>query len=169
MNTMPEATSAEGVSKSRFYMWRAVFAMVHADGVVLDDEIEFAEHYLDVVPFSNEQKDRLRADLKDAQDLGDMLSRVSDPEDYGQFFQFARMLVWCDGDLDHQEDKILNHYLGRYMNTLDMDKMTEKFHESRKQAMIWRDAMEAEMEENAENRVGIGAIFKRFFGGRESL
>lgn len=156
----------EGITESRFYMWRAVVAMVHADGVVADEEREFVEHYLENVPFSNEQIDILRADLEEAQDIGEMLSKVTDREDQGQFFQFSRLLIWCDGDLDEQEQKILDEYLGQHMKDFDKGDMKDLFRESRRDVEKWREAMEEEISDNRsdDGSGGIQAAFKTMFG-----
>ena len=43
------------VSESRFYMWRTLFAVAHADNVVADEEVEFMAHILEDVEFSDHQ------------------------------------------------------------------------------------------------------------------
>lgn len=144
-------------------MWRAVFAMVHADGVVAKEEKEFVEHYLDAVPFSEEQAAVLREDLNTPQDVGEMLSKVTHNEDKGQFFQFSRLLIWCDGDLDAQEQKILDEYLGEHVKSYNNDDMRELFRESRNDVEKWRNAMEEEIEGESESG-GIKAAFKNMFG-----
>ena len=63
---------SEGISESRFKMWRAVFAMAHADGLVTDHEKSFMENYLEKVPFSPEQREILREDMRDPELLGDL-------------------------------------------------------------------------------------------------
>lgn len=163
MTQLQSSSGNEGIEESRFYMWRAVFAMVHADGVVAKEEKEFVEHYLDAVAFSDEQAAILREDLKTPQDVGEMLAKVTNAEDRGQFFQFSRLLIWCDGDLDAQEQKILDGYLGDHMKSYDSDDMRELFRESRNDVEKWRTAMEEEIEGDSDGG-GIHAAFKTMFG-----
>ncbi len=120
----------EGVSESRFYMWRAIFAMAHADGVVTEDEVEFLHEYLDHVNFSAEQEEILKQDLMDEQDIGGMYSKITDKNDRSQFFFFARMLVWSDGDYDEQEKEILHRLKKSHLSGLDMDEVSESIRSS---------------------------------------
>ena len=39
------------VSESRFYMWRTLFSVAHADNVVTDEEIAFMAHILEDINF----------------------------------------------------------------------------------------------------------------------
>lgn len=98
---------SEGVSESRFYMWRAVVAMVHADGVVTPHELAFVNDYMRDINLSPEQLEEIGQDLQTPQDVYDMFSRVKDREDRKDFFALARALSWCDGDYDGQEKIII--------------------------------------------------------------
>lgn len=97
----------DSLSNSRFNMWRAVIAMVHADGVVTPHELDFINRHISQSPLSDEQRSMLNADIGTAQDVYVMFSRIDDTEDKEDFFVLARALSWCDGDLDKQEANIL--------------------------------------------------------------
>lgn len=98
---------SEGITESRFYMWRAVVAMVHADGVVTPHELAFVNDYLKDIHLSKEQLDVIGADLRTPQDVYDMFARISDRQDRKDFFALARAVSWCDGDYDGQEKLII--------------------------------------------------------------
>lgn len=95
------------VSSSKFNMWRAVFALAHADHVVTTEEQRFMYRALATENFSDLQKKTLEEDMKTARDIPDMFMSITDPKDRSRFFYFARMLFWCDGDFAAQEQKIL--------------------------------------------------------------
>lgn len=98
---------SEGVSASKFYMWRAVVAMAHADGIVTPHELEFLQTSLQGVALSNGQMELLKKDIKYPQDIHVMFSQITDATDRREFFKLARILSWSDGDFDAQEKKIL--------------------------------------------------------------
>ena len=116
------ATGAEkAMSESRFYMWRAVFAMAHADEVVTAEEREILRKILQAESFLPEQRAVLEADIETAQDIGEMFSRISDQQDRADFFRQARRLVWCDGDFAGQEQKIMQRLERAHVRSVDMD------------------------------------------------
>lgn len=121
---------SEHVNESRFYMWRAIFAMAHADGVVTPEETEFLTEYMTSMPFSDEQRKTLMDDLGRPQDIGDMFSKIEDPADRTRFFFFARMLVWSDGDFDAQERRILDKLKKAHLSDSDLDRVTRDVRES---------------------------------------
>lgn len=99
---------AETLSTSRFDMWRAVVAMAHADGIVTPHEISFINEHMYDFQLTQEQKNQISMDLRDAQNIFQMFERIENDEDRKDFFVLARALSWCDGDFDAQEEKILN-------------------------------------------------------------
>ena len=44
------------VSESRFYMWRAIFALAHADHIVTDEEYRFMQKALDTENFQRHKE-----------------------------------------------------------------------------------------------------------------
>ena len=151
---------SEIVSESRFCMWRAVFAMVHADHVVTDEERDFMENYLEQVAFSDEQKKTLREDMSTAQNVDDMFDLITDPEDQGQFFQFARMLVWSDGDFDEQEKLIKERLTARQLDKFDMDRIRKDLQESRELAKMQREQDEEQFAQDASGFLNLGSMLR---------
>lgn len=107
---------AEGVSESRFYMWRAVVAMVHADGVVTPHEVAFVNDYINDINLSPEQMKMIGGDLQTPQDVYEMYAHITERQDKKDFFALARALSWCDGDYDGQEKHIIEVLEESHMN-----------------------------------------------------
>ncbi len=149
---------SEGVSQSRFYMWRAVIAMVHADHVVTIEEKELAESYLDNVPFSEEQLGVLRQDLLHAQGIEGMFSKITDPMDQGEFFGFARLMVWCDGDFDRQEEEIFNCLKDIQMSRLDPEALRGMVQQSREVFDLDRLREDEAFQNDAKDTVNLGRL-----------
>lgn len=118
--------NAEGVCDSEFYMWRAIFAMAHADHVVTSEERRFMYDALNKVNFSSAQQEVLEDDIENAHDIAELFSMITDQKYRCRFFYFARMLVWCDGDFDAQEQKIFLELEKTHAETVDMDSLIGK-------------------------------------------
>lgn len=129
------------ISESRFYMWRAVFAMAHVDGKISAEELEFACQYLDNAGFSEEQTAILKQDLQTPQNVGEMLSHVTALSDQADFFQFSHMLAWKDGDYSSQEERIINRLNQEQMQKFNKQQVAHNIREARK-ASILRRALE---------------------------
>jgi uncharacterized tellurite resistance protein B-like protein len=104
-------------------MWRAVFAMAHADDVVTSEERKYLQGVLATEPFSEEQKKILEKDMDVAQDVAAMFIKIDDQNDRSQFFYHARMLVWSDGDFGEQEQKIIMRLKQTHVRTVDFDQI----------------------------------------------
>ena len=116
----------EEITESRFNMWRAIFALAHADDIVVEQEEKFMKEAIERYPFSKEQKAVLELDMKKSQNVGVCFSRITDQEDRSDFFTFARLLVWCDGDFDEQERIILTELKKVHISSLDFQSMVKE-------------------------------------------
>ena len=103
---MPD-TLSDSLNESRFYMWRTVVAMAHADGVVTPQELSFINDYVRDINLSQEQLDIIGQDILNPQDISKMFSKITKAQDKTDFFALARALSWCDGDYDAQEKAII--------------------------------------------------------------
>lgn len=126
------------ISDSRFHMWRAVFAMAHVDGKVTEEEIAFAERYLNNAPFSKEQIDVLKQDLREPQAVGEVLAFVSEPSDQADFFQFSQMLAWADGDYSSQEQVLVERLTNEQINKFNKQEVADGIRQARKAAVLRR-------------------------------
>ncbi len=153
----------ETVSESRFNMWRAIFAMAHADNIITKEEEKFMREGLENYPFSKEQRQILEEDIKTAQNVGDCFQKITSHQDRSDFFVFARLLVWCDGDFDIQEQRILTEIQKIHISTLDFKELMEdvqlSFDDDEKEAMRRRtNALYEDIKNDKPSNGG-------FFGG----
>ncbi|MAE50583.1 MAG: hypothetical protein CMH27_02105 [Micavibrio sp.] len=114
---------SQKVTESQFYMWRALFAMSHADNIVTDEEIRFMTEALEDLPFSPEQKNILKEDIFNPQDIVEMYGKISDPTDQAAFFNFARELVWIDGDYGEEEQEIMLTLKRMHVKSVNLDEL----------------------------------------------
>ncbi len=157
-----EQMMSTGVSQSHFYMWRAIFAIAHADGHLSREEESLMDEYLRTVPFSLEQKAILEDDIIHPKDAGEMLAQVSDHSDQALFFQFARVMCWSDGNYDVQEKEIMERLLGAHMERLDVDALTGALYDSREKAAALRQETEEQLQAGRE-RGGLGSMIAGLF------
>ncbi|MGH1375860.1 MAG: DUF533 domain-containing protein [Alphaproteobacteria bacterium] len=111
----------KGVSNSQFYMWRTLFSIAHADNVVTDEEIEFMAHILEDIDFSDEQTKILKDDIITPKDVEGMFQGITESEDRMQFFNFARDLVWVDGDFGSEEQGVMLKLFEAHMEDTNID------------------------------------------------
>ncbi len=143
-------------------MWRAVVAMAHADGVLQAEEEEMIRGYLESVPFTSSQKEIVTSDLHNPQDPARMFDAITEPEDRGQFFEFARMLLWSDGDYDAQEEAIFEKLKGSQMAGLDLGGLKSAVESSREAASVERLQQDMDFRDDAKQRLSFGAALKNF-------
>ena len=111
------------VNDSQFHMWRTLFAITHADNIVTDDEVKFMAHVLEDVNFSAEQERMLKDDIMNAKDIEEMFRGVTDHSDREKFFQFARDIVWVDGEYAPEEQAAMVRLLQMHYEDKDIDSM----------------------------------------------
>jgi hypothetical protein len=97
----------KGIEESEFYMWRAVFAFTYADNMLSLEEQELLNAYLARVPFSKDQRDILKEDLRDPKDVVGLYKKITRKQDKERFCVLARAIVWCEGNMQEQEKAIL--------------------------------------------------------------
>lgn len=112
---------AEKISESRFYMWRALFAVAHADQVVTAQEKTMMHRIIAENPFNETQAEVLRCDIEQKQDVRFLFARISDPEDRSLFFDHARTLVWCDGQFAGVEQDVIAELSRMHFQSADLD------------------------------------------------
>lgn len=109
------------ITDSKFHMWRTLFAMSHADDVVTEEEIRFMTEALEDIPFSVEQQEILKDDIATPKDIVEMFGKISDAKDQAEFFNFARELVWIDGDYGEEEQEIMLKLKRLHIQDVDVD------------------------------------------------
>ena len=114
------------VNDSQFYMWRAIFALAHADDVVSDEELRFMAETLEDLPFSVEQKATLEQDAKEEQSVEVMFKKISDPVDQAGFFKFASKIAHIDGDFGEEEQEVMLRLKRLHLEDVDIDALVGK-------------------------------------------
>ena len=114
------------VNQSQFYMWRTLFAVAHADNVVTKEEVEFMAHILEDIDFSEEQTEILKDDIMNAKNVEEMFKGITAQEDRTRFFDFARDLVWVDGDFGSEEQGVMIKLYRQHFNDIDVDQLIGK-------------------------------------------
>ena len=114
------------VNESQFYMWRAIFALAHADDVVTDEELRFMSEALEDVPFSDEQKKILEQDAKEEQSVEEMFEKISEPVDQAGFFKFASKLAHIDGDFGEEEQEVMLRLKRKHLLDVDISELVGK-------------------------------------------
>jgi uncharacterized membrane protein YebE (DUF533 family) len=159
----------EGLQSSRFSMWRAVFAMAHADHEVSYEEKMFMQKYFEHVPFSSDQIQVLRQDIETPQSVEEMFDGISEPEDRAEFFQFARMLCYSDGDFDEQEKIIKERLKDLQLNNLDHDTLEKELALSRDLAELQREKEDNEFRDTTQSLLGLGSFLRGMGQGLKDI
>jgi len=147
-----------GISESRMCMWRAVIAMVHADGVVTPHEMAFVQDSIRNIDLSDSQIQIIADDLQTPQDSYEMFSRIDNPLDKKDYFSLARAVSWCDGDLDKQEELIIKNLEKLHMNDEEM-KMLNQSRQAMQEVELCDNQWNFKTEEGRKTMFG---FFSRF-------
>lgn len=150
------------VNESRFYMWRTLFAVAHADNIVTDEEIAFMAHILEDIQFSEEQTSILKGDIMTPKDVELMFDGVTDSNDRTEFFDFARDLVWVDGDFALEEQSVMVKLLQTHFKDINVDDLvgnvTLEFEEDSVRPVVENDKA------SGGDRGMMSVFRRRFFG-----
>ena len=111
------------INDSQFHMWRAIFAVAHADGVVSDEEVRFMAETLEMLPFSEEQREILSKDTRDVQDVEEMFAGITDVADQAEFFKISHKLVHVDGDYGPEEQAMMLKLKGLHVREVNLDEL----------------------------------------------
>jgi hypothetical protein len=109
------------MSESRFFMWRALFAIAHADEVVTTEERNFMNKALETEPFTEAQREILKYDMEQKQDIRVLFDKITDQHDRSDFFKHARPLVWADGDYGSDEQNIILELSKIHVKSVDFE------------------------------------------------
>ena len=114
------------LNQSKFYMWRTLFALVHADNIVSDEEVRFMSEALEDINFTDEQTATLKDDALNAKDIEEMFNGITDYDDRMQFFNLARDLVMVDGEFCSDEQSIMTKLLEENIEQYNTDDLVGK-------------------------------------------
>jgi hypothetical protein len=119
---------SEKISESRFFMWRSIFAIAHADEIVTSEERTFMNKIMMDQPFSETQLSILQCDIEQKQDIKFLFGKISDQQDRSEFFNYARTLVWADGDFGTDEQELMTQLSKMHMKSANLDTLREVGH-----------------------------------------
>ena len=111
------------VTTSEFFMWRTLFAITHADGLVSNEEVRYMAEALEDVPFSEEQRKILNEDIKTSKDPAEMFAGITDVRDQARFFQIARDIVHIDGEYGTAEQELMLKLKRLHVQNADVNKL----------------------------------------------
>ena len=109
------------VGHSKFYMFRCLIAMAHADGVIADEERAYISAFTNRLDFTEEQLNTIENDFDEAQSVQDLMRHINDPVFRGQVPYFARLMAHKDGNLHPSEDEMLKKMHATAVEGLDLD------------------------------------------------
>ena len=112
-----------GLNDSQFSMWRAMIALVMADGEEHPAETQFFNQRFEKLNMTEEQKDVLLGDIGSNKPVSDFFEGITEPRDRSMFIMFARQLFWCDGDFSEQEKEIHERLTEQVMSKVDLEKV----------------------------------------------
>lgn len=98
-----------GVTESRFYMWRTILAIAHADHIVTVEEINFLSNLFRMDKLSSGQQEMLMRDIEHPQNAEKMFRCITSPADRSDFFEYAQEIAYCDNNFHPLERKLINH------------------------------------------------------------
>ncbi len=118
----------EHVSTSKFYMFRCMIVMAHADNVFCEQERAYMYALMNHtrVPLTDEQYTTLEDDMKTPKALEDLLPYINDPNYRGQLVYFARLMAAKDGNIDADEEALLNKLNAYAIDGLDIDSIRKE-------------------------------------------
>lgn len=111
----------KGINDSQFHMWRCLFALIHADNVIADEEVRYAAEVLEDIAFSDDQRHALCEDLRNAKSIAEMFKGITDVRDQAKFFKFAKDLVWVDRRYAREEKEVVLLLEAEHVKDLDLD------------------------------------------------
>lgn len=146
------------VGTSQFNMFRCVIAMAHADHIITDEEQAYVMGFVQKLPFTEEQKSTLLADLKEKQDMRALLSHINDPKYRGQLVYFARLLAYKDGNLHPEEDELLQYFKAAITENIDMEGIRASVNEEVQRELILQEIKT----DSGRPDTGFSGLFDRF-------
>ncbi len=138
--TMPQNQTDIDFTASKFYMWRTIVAMAHADSMVHDDERAYLTRIFDNMKaragLPQDYYDTLLTDLESPQDCAAMLSHVNDPNYRAQIIYFARLLAYKDGALHPSEEALLEKLHTTVTDNLPMEEIRKEVRSNVSQELV---------------------------------
>lgn len=104
--------AAQPPDAQMFALWRAVLSLIHVDGDLAESEQILAERLACIFNFSDEQRQVIENDMRKAGDPRTLFGEIEGGIYRAQFFRLARIVIWCDGVLHHDELAVIDAIQG---------------------------------------------------------
>jgi tellurite resistance protein len=148
--------SGKKISESLFNMWRCVIVLAHADGEVQAEERAYIERIIAnldrVYGLTPEQKNAFDSDLKTPGNLKELLPLVTEPQDRASLVYFADIIVWADGTLSEEEEKLLKQLRDDQMSKVDMNRTRVQIEADRIKRAVEHDTETKKLRAEAEKK-----------------
>lgn len=132
------------LNDSQMSMWKAIIALIDADGLDHEGEIAFLKERFQKLDGTSEQKEELLSSIGQFQDVNVYFKQITEPRDRSQFIYFARLLFWSDGDFHEQEKKVLKSLNSEVMAQVDLKKEMIKLDKVVKDYESWEQSRREE-------------------------
>lgn len=114
------------MNDSRFNMWRLIVAAAHLDKTIDPEEQRFIDEYLNNLSLSDNQKQQLQNELKNAVDIDQIWPAITEAVDRGQALHFVRLILWSDGIMMPSEKDFMTRLKSKIISKNDIDDATAK-------------------------------------------
>ena len=135
------------VSNDELLMFRCLIGMAYADRVFEAPEKAFIQNILDGNALTDDQRKILQNDMSNPQPVEDLFPEIKSPVHRAQVVHFARVMAYKDGELEPQENTILDKLHANAMKHVDMDRLRAEIRDSVALEMQTHDKKMAEEEE----------------------
>lgn len=108
-------------NESKFNMWRACIGVIWVDGVVAPSEQEWMDKKIDTLKFTDEQKQVLKADLKNNVEMISVLSNITDKRDRAFLCHQIRVIGNLDKDYSTEEKALFEKWHDAVISGLDLE------------------------------------------------
>ena len=134
---------------SKFSMWRAAVAILHADGKIEEAEHDWLHEKIEKIGFSAAQEEILRNDLKNGVSFDAVLEGVTDHKDRAFLLHLVRTVGHLDGEYCSKEQAKYKELHEKVLGKLDLSELEEDIIESdydhrkevssdKRHSLLWR-------------------------------
>lgn len=108
------------MNQSKFYLWRACFSFCFVDGFLSPEEKAWVDEKLNMINFSDSQKQTLIKDLVSPPDIDQLLPLVTSPADRGFLVNHIRLLSKIDKTISEAEKKKIEMIEKAVLSKIDL-------------------------------------------------
>ena len=111
------------ITSSQYNMYKALIALVWADGKVADEERSYIETFLrNQHDLTFDQRDELLEALDHQPDIDAIWDQITEVQDRAFLLDMASAVFYADGEYSIEEKQLYNRLLEKHLATLDEKK-----------------------------------------------